>query len=72
MTRNSPLRNVQTGISWGDGKPGLWVYILTLAGVLLSQVSAYAIFGIGVHGGMDVLTIDEQELITFTLISDTL
>jgi len=40
-------------------------------GVLLSQAPVWAVFGIGVHGGIDMLTIDQQDLITFNLIDSS-
>ena len=46
--------------------------MLALVSVLLSQTPAWAVFGIGAHGGMDVVTIEEQTLTTFSLIDGSL
>jgi len=47
------------------------VAVLALLGALLSQASAWATYGIGIHAGMDYFTINAQETIAFTLIDSS-
>ena len=72
MRNSMPFLNVLMHFFWGVRKSVRWVAIFSLASLLLSYSSATAGFGIGVHGGLDLITIDGQQDVTFNIIDSSL